>query len=468
MAAPISTPQSALPKAMGLGDVVQFYVVAIVGLRWLATAAAAGPSALVVWLIAAVALFVPLALAVIELSARHPDEGGIYVWSRVAFGDFTGFIVAWLYWVSNVVYAPGLLYFMAGNALFMGGADWQTLSNQPSFYIVVSLVGIVIAVGLNVVGLEIGKRLHNLGAWSTWIPVAVLVAMGAWALARFGSATRFDSAALVPSTRLTDLYFWSTIAFAFGGFEAASLMGEEIRDARRAVPRAVLIAGLAIAAIYMLGTAAILVALPGQQVSGLQGIMQAIQQVAERVGVPGVTPVVAALVAIGALGGTAAWLAATARLIFVTGVDRYLPPVFGRLHPRWKTPVWALVAQAIGAALFAVLGQAGASVRGAYDFLVSMGVITYFIPFLVMFAALIKLQREPLPAGAVRLPGGQATTMVLAGLGIATVTISIVLAVFPPGEGGGGAVKILLASALVVAMGIGVYVRGRRRVAANP
>src|SRR5262245_21790399 len=214
---------------MGLRDVVQFYVVAIVGLRWLATAAAAGPSALVVWLIAAVALFVPLALAVIELSARHPEEGGIYVWARVAFGDFAGFIVAWLYWVSNVVYAPGLLYFMAGNALFMGGAEWQTLSNQPSFYIVVSLVGIVIAVGLNVVGLEVGKRLHNLGAWSTWIPVAVLVAMGGWALARFGSATRFDLTALVPSTRLTDLYFWSTIAFAFGGFEAASLMGEEIR-----------------------------------------------------------------------------------------------------------------------------------------------------------------------------------------------------------------------------------------------
>jgi amino acid transporter len=456
------TPHAGLKRAMGLGDVVQFYVVAIVGLRWLATAAAAGPSALVVWVIAAAALFVPLAFAVIELSARHSEEGGIYVWTRVAFGDFAAFMVAWLYWVSNVVYVPGMLYFMIGNALFIGGERWLALSNDPAVYIVASLLGVVVAIGFNVVGLEVGKRLHNLGAWSTWAPVGLLVALGAVAVVRFGSATSFEPAALVPSTRLADLYFWSTIAFAFGGFEAASLMGEEIRDPRRDVPRAVLLAGVAIAAVYMLGTAAILVALPGEEVSGLQGIMQAIQRVAERTGMPAVTPLAAALVALGALGGTAAWLAATARLIFVVGVDRYLPPVFGRVHPRWGTPVAALVAQGVGAALFAVLGQAGASVKSAYDFLVSMGVITYFIPFLVMFAALIKVQREPLPEGALRVPGGRPATLVHALLGMATVAISIGLAVFPPGEGTQGASRILVSTGLVLAVGAAIFLRARR------
>jgi len=98
-----------------------------------------------------------------------------------------------------------------------------------------------------------------------------------------------------------------------------------------------------------------------------------------------VTPLMAALISLGALGGTAAWLAATSRLLFVAGVDRYLPSSFGRIHPRWGTPAFALVAQGIGAAAFVVLGQAGATVKGAYDFLVSMGVITYFVPFLLMF-----------------------------------------------------------------------------------
>jgi len=457
---------TSLKRVLSLRDVVLFYVVAIVGLRWLATAAAAGPSALVIWLIAAVGLFAPLAVATTELASRHPEEGGIYVWVRHAFGNFAGFMAAWLYWISNLVYLPGQLYFMAGNGLFMGGSRGAALANDATFYIVASLFGIALAIGLNTVGLSVGKRLHNLGAQSTWVTVAVLLAMAALAVWRFGSATPLSLRALRPSVRIEDIYFWSTIAFAFGGFEAASLMGEEIQDARRTVPRAVAWSGIAITAIYVLGTAAILVALPAGRVSGLQGIMQAIARVAERVGMPWVVPIMAALIALGALGGAAAWLAATARLIFVTGVDRYLPPIFGRIHPRWGTPVAALAVQGVGAVLFVILGQMGASVKGAYDFLVSMGVITYFIPYMLMFAALLKAQREPLPSGAVRAFGGAAVAVPMALLGLATTGISIVLALFPPGDESGGAPKIIGATLVVMVVGVGLYLRARWRARA--
>jgi len=446
-----------------LRDVVLFYVVAIVGLRWLSTAAAAGPSALVIWLIAAVALFLPLAFATIELAARHPEEGGIYVWVRHAFGDFAGFMTAWLYWVSNLVYLPGALYFLAGNALFIGGSRWQALSNSPAYYIAVSIVGVTIGIGLNTIGLAVGKRLHNLGGQATWVTVAVLCALGGIALVRFGSATDFGHGALQPSTKLSDIYFWTTIAFAFSGFEAASLMGEEIQDARRLVPRAVVISGIVIAAIYVLGTTAILVSLPSSEVGGIQGILQAIDSVARRAGMPWLSPLVALLVTIAALGATSAWLAATARLIFVTGVDRYLPPVFARVHPRWGTPVAALVVQGVGATLFALLGQLGSSVKTAYDFLVSMGVITYFVPYLFMFGALLKAQREPLPAGARGAPGGAPMAIVMSVLGMATLAISIVLAVFPPGEGSSGSIRVMVATLLVTGLGVALYLRALRK-----
>ena len=456
-----------LRRVLTLRDVVLFYVVAIVGLRWLSMAAAAGPSALVIWLIAAVALFLPLAFATIELAARHPEEGGIYVWVRHAFGDFAGFMTAWLYWVSNLVYLPGALYFLAGNALFIGGDPWQGLSDNPAYYVAVSILGVTIGIGLNTIGLSVGKRLHNLGGQATWVTVAVLCAMGGIALARFGSATDFGHGALQPSTRLADIYFWSTIAFAFSGFEAASLMGEEIHDARRMVPRAVVIAGIVIVAIYVLGTTAILVSLPSSEVGGIQGILQAIESIARRAGMPWLSPLVALLVTVAALGATSAWLAATARLIFVTGVDRYLPPVFGRVHPKWGTPVAALVVQGIGAVFFALLGQLGASVKSAYDFLVSMGVITYFIPYLFMFAALLKAQRDPLPAGAKRAPGGRPLAVLMAMLGMATLLISIVLAVFPPGEGSSGSIRVLVATLLVTALGVALYLRALRKRSAG-
>src|SRR4029450_13648081 len=109
--------------------------------------------------------------------------------------------------------------------------------------------------------------------------------------------------------------------------------------------------------------------------------------------------VVAVLVTLNVLGGVGGWFAATARLPFVAGIDRYLPAAFGRMHPKRKTPHVALLVQAALALVFVFLGQAGTSVRGAYDALVSMGIISYFIPFLFMFAAMIVLQLAPARPG---------------------------------------------------------------------
>jgi amino acid transporter len=453
---------------MRLRDVVLFYVVAVTGPRWIAVAAAAGPSSLVVWLIAGLTFFIPLAFTVIELSSRYPEEGGIYIWSKRAFGDFSGFMTGWMYWTSNLVYFPGLLYFAAGNALFIGGAGWQSLSGSGTYFIVASLAMLVLAFGLNLVGLDIGKWLQNAGAFGTWVPVAILVGLGGYAWLHFGAATPITTHTLTPSFAVKDLVFWSTLAFGFGGLESASLMSEEIEDARRTVPRAILIAGIMIAAIYILGTLAVLLALPAGEASGLQGIMQAVQHTAARAGLPGISPVVAALITIGSIGGVGAWAASTARLPFVAGIDRYLPPAFGRLHPTWRTPYVAMVVQAVIAAAFAVLGQAGATVKNAYEFLVSMGVISFFIPYLFMFASLIRVQSVPAPAGAQRVPGGPPVARLLGGLGFFVTAASILLSFIPASDDPHPVVtviKIAVATALVLGVGALLYARGARRQA---
>src|SRR6266850_3133826 len=388
-----------LRRALGLRDLVLFYVVTTFSLRWIATAAAAGPSALVLWAIAAAFFFVPLVFTVLELSSRYPEEGGLYVWTRHAFGPFAGFLTGWMYWATNLPYFPGLLYFAAANALFVGGRSAQSLSASAPYFIVFSVIGLAIAVVLNVVGLNIAKWLSNAGAIAGWIPIGFLVAFGLYSWTKYGSATPITAHALVPGTGVKDLVFLSTIAFAFGGVESGSTMGEEIVDAERTVPRAVVTAGVLIATLYIIGTWCLLLALPKDQLSGLQGAMQAMQAMATRAGSPWIVPIAAATITLSALGGTGAWFAATARLPFVAGLDRYLPAAFGALHPRWKTPHVALYVQAAFAFVFVFIGQAGTSVRGAYEALVSMAVVSYFIPFLFMFAALGRLQREPAGPG---------------------------------------------------------------------
>jgi amino acid transporter len=451
---------------MGLQDLVMFYLVTALSLRWIATAAAAGPSSIVIWIAGCVAYFVPLTFCVLELSSRYPEEGGMYLWSKKAFGEFAGFMTGWMYWTANLPYYPGLLYFAAGNALFIGGDRWQHLSTNSLYFIVVALGGLALGFYLNLIGLNVGKWLHNLGAIGSWLPAVMLIVMGSAAWFRFGSATHFATSTVLPSLDFKNVFFWSTVAFAFGGVEGASTMGDEIKEARRNIPRGLLIAGVIITAIYVAATSSVLVALPQEDVSGLQGFMQAMNKMAARIGLEPVAPFAALLVTISSIGGVSAWFAASSRLPFVAGVDKFLPAAFGRVHPKWQTPYVAMAVQAVLAAIFIFLGQAGTSVKGAYDFLVGMGVVSYFLPFLYMFSAVIRFQREPVGPGVIRIPGGKPVAILMAVLGLATTTISSILACIPPDDEPNkvfAVIKLLGSSACLVAIGAVIYWIGKRR-----
>jgi len=259
------SPSSPLPqpkRTIGFVDLVLFYVVTGVSLRWAATAATAGPSAIVIWFAAWLTFYMPLALSVIELSSRHPDEGGMYVWTKLAFGEFAGFLCAWIYWTSNLPYFPAVLYFAASNALYVRGNRWSHLASDPHLFILFSVVTLAVITFINIIGLNVGKWLHNVGAVAMWLPVVILVGMGAIAWHRFGSATSFSPANLVPSAHLKDMIFWSTLFYAFSGCETGSFMGGEIKNPRRIIPWALFTAGLIVTFCYVMGTVGVLLALP--------------------------------------------------------------------------------------------------------------------------------------------------------------------------------------------------------------
>src|ERR1700758_5858606 len=127
------------PRLMGFRDLVLFYAVTGISLRWIATAASVGASSLAVWLCAWLLFYVPLALSVIELSSRYPSEGGMYVWATEAFGEGAGFLAGWLYWASNLPYFPTVLFFAASNILFLRG-DWRGQSHNQTYFLLFSIV----------------------------------------------------------------------------------------------------------------------------------------------------------------------------------------------------------------------------------------------------------------------------------------------------------------------------------------
>ena len=178
-----------LRRAIGPLDAVLFFIVASANLQWIAAAAVTGPSSLAVWLIGGAAMFVPLAVVVVSLSRRYPEEGGLYVWSKRAFGPFAGFITGWTYWASNLPYFAALLYFAAGNALFMKGSSGAMPTASPACFILFSFAGLALATLLNLYGLNVAKWLNNAGGVARWIASLVLIVVAGVAFRHFGSAT---------------------------------------------------------------------------------------------------------------------------------------------------------------------------------------------------------------------------------------------------------------------------------------
>jgi len=457
-----------MKREIGFLDLTMFYVVSGLSLRWIATAAASGPSSIAVWIFAWVGFFLPLAACVLELSSRYPEEGGLYVWAREGFGDFAGFISAWTYWMSNLPYFSAVLYFAAGSALFTAGPQGAKLANESGYFMTFSLVALGGITVLNIRGVKPSKWLNNAGAVGMSLPILILIVLGIISWTRSGSATHFTLGSMMPHASMKNAIFWSTIFFAFGGVECASFMGGEIKNTRRTVPRALVFAGILITMGYVLGTIAMLIAMPSEQIGGLGGFMTAIAHMCRNLGVSWMVVAIALMVTLSCLGAAGAYLAACSRLPFVAGIDNYLPPSFGRIHPKWNTPYIAVLFYGLAGMLFAFLGQAATTVKGAYDVLVSMSVITYFIPYLFLFASMIRVQRFPAGPDVVRVPGGKRVAIPLAILGLITTTITICLSVLPSDDEPNkplAVIKIVGMTFVLLAAGVVIYILGKRRQA---
>ena len=454
-------------RALGLWDVVFMNVVAVVGMRWIARGARTGPASVTLWLLAWVAFFVPLTAAVAELSSRYPEQGGVYAWVRRAFGSGHGFICGWCLWVNNLFYFPSVMLFSAANFAAIGGEQWQWMATSRWYAVLFVLGGMWLAAGINIIGLQLGKWLQNAGSAGVWIPAGLLIGCGLFALVHFGSATPFHPHDMVPRGDLLDTVgLWSAMCFAFSGFEITSLVGQEVRNPQRTIPLGILIAGVATTVIYIVGSAAVLFAVPYTSLKELSGITDAVQLVAARVGLAGFGAVTGALLALNALAGTASWTAGAARVPFAAGVDAVMPRAFGRLHPRFRTPHVALVVQTIAASViflasvFVTVAGRATSIQEAYDILVNLTILIYFIPYLYLFAAVVRLRPLAAPApDALRLPVGRRGMWAIAALGFFATAVALALTFVPPPGTNRLTyeVNLIVQAAIMLGVGLALY-----------
>lgn len=380
-----------LRRELRLRDLTLFAITCIVGIRWLPAAAHAGPGSVTLWLLAAVFFVAPLAVAVSALAVKYPGAGGFYLWTRGDFGPWHGFLCFWIYWIGIAFWFPSAAMFYMSAAVYTLGPSYAHLADNRIYLVTASLAAIWIALGTNIIGLRIGKWTENLGGVATWGLGGLFVVLAALVFTRQGSATPLH---FVPKFSWDTISFWATIAYAMTGLELVSLMGAEIRDPERTLPRAGWIASAFATTFYSIMTIALLVLLRPEQISELNGLAQAGDTAARTIGVAWLSPLIALMVLATAVGQFGGLGSSTSRLPFAAGVDHLLPAAFGKIHPKWGTPHISMLALGAVGSFLLVIIQFGETARAAYQELVSLMVIAGFLPFIYIFGSAWKAGRR--------------------------------------------------------------------------
>ncbi|HVZ99129.1 MAG TPA: APC family permease [Caulobacterales bacterium] len=429
------------------------------GIRWFATAAAAGPASLPIWILAAIGFLIPLALATCELAGRFPEEGAIYAWTRETFGPFAGFICGWIYWVCNLPYFSGLLVFTANLVTQIAGPAHPEFSGT-TFIIAFSIAGSIVVALLNYLGLNISKWLASIGSIAGFAMIAVLFGVGAVIVSTHGSATDFAHADYAPPFDANGAILWSTMVFAFGGAEGVAMMRNEVRGGMKTIVAALLLVSAVLALLYMLGTTLMLSIIPASEATRLSGIGDAFSIALGKLGLTAIFPWVLLAFAMSQVGGYSSWFAVAARLPYAAGLTHALPAVFAKTDRRTGAPIASIVLQTVFVIVLVALSQAGESTKGAYDFLVAMSVLSYTLPFAFLFAVYLKVQGKPLPEGAWATPGGARWARVIGVVGFVVTASAIVCTLVPSPDATDKTeyvVKLIVASAILLLSGAVVY-----------
>lgn len=440
-----------LDRALGVWDVTWLYLVAIFNLNIVPVLAAEGLRSVWLWGAAILCFYLPQGVAVLELAEIMPGEGGLYLWSKKTFGDFHGFLCGWCYWLTNMFFVPSLLFYLTGVAAYM----ITGLDESRGFFYVLTNVLLWATIVANIHGLGVGKWLNNIGGVGSVIIATALIAMailygvhgrhlawhdvsdagwGALPLATFG------------------LFCEATV-----GLEIGPVMGDEVRNPRSTFPRAILLGGTFCALAYVGSTLSLAAAVPQSEMKVVQGMMQSIGRMSAGTGWSWVVLPLGALMFASIAGSTSAWVNGSARMLFVSGLDRYLPAAFGRLHPRYNSPYVALLTFGGLASATVAMSFIGASVREAYVTLLDLTVALQMISYFYIFAALFRhaSSRAPISGYFPRW-----MLYIASSVGMATTGLAFAM-VFVPSRQVSSIwsfeAKMLIALGVLVALAVGLF-----------
>lgn len=407
-------------KTLGRLDIIFLSIAAIISIDTVAQIAAGGGAQAFTWtLVIGVTFLLPYAFVVSELGSAFHEEGGPFVWVRLAFGKLAASISTMFYWITNPLW-------MGGSLVFISAATWGAyiapLKSGTFADYAFKLIFIWLAILTAIIGLRYGKVIVAVGGIVKVALLAVFVitvAIYAMKNGVHGYAAGEFSPTLGGFLAVTPV-----ILFAVVGFEAPNGAAEEMRDPQKDVPRAVASSGLISILCYLVPIFAILAVLPADKVQGATGLLDAFKEVFAVYG-PAAGPlmwIAAVLFVFVVLTQASAWMIASDRVQAAAGADGAFFRYFGKFSARLGTPVRMNMLSGVVASVFCIAATMllNGDTAAVFTVVLTVAISTLLLSYLLIFPTIVVLRRKhPEVPRPFRVPGGKP------GLWICTVVIYV-------------------------------------------
>jgi len=390
-------PQSkALRRELGIADLALAQILIVIVPEFFGTAVKAGPSHVVLWLLAILLFFVPQALVVAHLNRLMPLEGGLYEWARLVFGDRMGFLVAWNMWLNSTVQVSQIALVTTTYIAYALGPRGEWIASNPLLLVAVSIVLIAGMMLVARLGLGVGKWVSNAGSIFTVLILGVLIALP-YFHARHGSLPHYNPLPMVlPPLTLFSLSVFSKMTFgALSGFEYVAVFAGESRNPGRNLARSILFTAPVIALLYILGTSAILAFVSPEAIDVIGPIPQALSRGFGIFGLAGpIVSIVILLLLLNYICCYTLYFSANTRLPLVAGWDYLLPAWFTTLHVKYRTPVNSILFMGGVAFVASMAVLVGARNQEAFALLQIWSWTFYGFAYLALFAIPLFAAKE--------------------------------------------------------------------------
>ena len=417
---------------LNLFFLVMINVATVLNIRNWQVIAEYGTASLTLLLFSVLIFFIPVALISAELATGWPDKGGIFGWIKEAMGEKMGLLATWLIWVSNVVWYPTMLTFIAATFSYV----FNPLLAENTFYTLAVVIGTLwMTIFLNLRGMKATGWITTIGSiLGTFIPAALIIGFGIfWYISGRESALNLSAHGLIPQIQgVSGLVFFVGILLGFSGIEITAVYASEVKNPQKNYPKALLFSGLAIVGITLLGTLAIGIVTPKSEINIVTASMQAISYFSHSIGLPWLVPLLAVLVTVGALGNITAWLVGPNQGLLIALQETKKFPRLAKTN-RHNVPKTMMFIQGGIVTLLASVLLLMPKVSSAFWILTALATQLHLIMYMILFAAFMILRKNsPDTPRPFRVPGGKAGMWSIGGFSILGAFGSILLGFVPP------------------------------------